>query len=160
MDTLLNDLRYALRQPSVCRWRGRAFTNDEHVPAGRDAPLAVVVSYRTWTTWTTMSGRDPNILGKTLHIAETPVTTTIVGVAAPALDFPHGPDFWLNFRVSPQDVSHSFGTTAMRYRESNTPRSVDVSVFIGPRCGRAGVRPRTNPRSTKRSSSSGRFAMT
>ncbi len=87
--------------------RGRAFTHDEHVAGGRDAPLAVVVSYRTWTT---LFGRDPAIIGKTIRIAEAPVTTTIVGVASPALDLPHDTDFWLNFRTNPQDVAHVFAT--------------------------------------------------
>ena len=87
--------------------RGRAFAHADHVASGRDAPLALVVSYRTWTT---LFGRDPNILGKTVRIAEAPVTTTIVGVASPALDYPRGTDFWLNFRTSPQDVAHVFGT--------------------------------------------------
>ncbi|HWF84104.1 MAG TPA: ADOP family duplicated permease [Vicinamibacterales bacterium] len=86
--------------------RGRGFTHDEHAASGRDAPMAVVASYRTWTT---LFGRDPNVIGKAIRIAEAPVTITVVGVASPALDLPQGTDFWFNFRTTPQDVAHVFG---------------------------------------------------
>jgi putative ABC transport system permease protein len=87
--------------------RGRAFTHEEHVPGGRDAPLAVVASHRAWTT---LFGSDPHIVGKPIRLAEAPVTITIVGVASPALDVPHATDFWFNLRVGPQDVAHIFAT--------------------------------------------------
>jgi putative ABC transport system permease protein len=87
--------------------RGRVFTHEEHVPGGRDAPLALVASYRAWTS---LFGSDPAILGKTVRLVEAPVAITLVGVASPSLDLPHGSDFWFNMRLNPQDVSHVFGT--------------------------------------------------
>jgi putative ABC transport system permease protein len=85
--------------------RGRAFTHDEHVPGGRDAPLAVILSHHAWTT---LFGSDPGVIGATLRVAEAPITTTVVGIASPALDLPHGTDLWLNARMDPQDVAHGF----------------------------------------------------
>jgi putative ABC transport system permease protein len=85
--------------------RGRAFTHEDHVPGGRDAPLALVASYRAWTT---LFGSDPAIVGKPVRLVEAPAAITVVGIASPALDLPHGSDFWFNLRVPPQDVSHVF----------------------------------------------------
>jgi putative ABC transport system permease protein len=87
--------------------RGRAFSAEEHTPAGRDAPLALVVSDRAWTN---LFGRDPTVLGRAIRIAELRSTVTIVGVAPPALDLPHGTDFWLNLRTDPGGVAHNFRT--------------------------------------------------
>src|SRR4029453_6181008 len=35
-----------------------------------------------------------------------PVAITVIGVASPLVDLPHGVDFWFNGRISPQDVAH------------------------------------------------------
>jgi putative ABC transport system permease protein len=78
---------------------GRAFTHDEHLPAGRDAPSAAVLSHRAWTT---LFDADPNVIGRTIRIAEAPVATSVVGVAPAALDLPHGTDLWVNARLSPR----------------------------------------------------------
>jgi putative ABC transport system permease protein len=85
--------------------RGRAFTHDEHLVAGRDAPFAVILSDRAWLT---LFGRDPDIVGKSIRMAEAPAAVTVVGVASPALDLPRGTDFWFNLRLAPDDVSHGF----------------------------------------------------
>jgi putative ABC transport system permease protein len=83
--------------------RGRSFTREEHVPAGRDAPLFAVISDAAWQR---LFGRDPNLVGKSIRIAEVPVGITVVGVASPLVDLPHAVDFWFNGRISPQDVAH------------------------------------------------------
>lgn len=97
--------------------RGRAFTHDEHLVTGRNAPLLVVASHRAWTS---LFGSDPHIVGRAIRIAEAgPVTITIVGVAPSAIDLPHGTDFWFNNRASPQGVAHTFDTI-LRLRPDTT----------------------------------------
>jgi len=83
--------------------QGRSFRPGEHVSAGRDAPISLVVSDAAWAR---LFGRDPAIVGKTVRIAELPVLTTVIGVASPLVDLPHAVDFWFNGRTTPQDVGH------------------------------------------------------
>jgi hypothetical protein len=66
-------------------------------------PAAIVVSHHAWID---LFGSDPNIIGKTIRFAE--FSGTAVGVAARDLDMPIGADFWVNVRVSPQDVNHVY----------------------------------------------------
>lgn len=82
---------------------GRSFLPEEHVPAGRDAPFFLVVSHSAWLR---LFGGDPSIVGKAIRIAESPVTTTVVGVAPRDFELPKGVDFWFNGRNSPTDVAH------------------------------------------------------
>jgi putative ABC transport system permease protein len=89
--------------------RGRAFTPEEHAPAGRDAPFFLVVSDAAWTR---LFGRDPAIIGKSIRIAELPVSMTIVGVASPLLQLPPNVDFWFNGRTTPQAVNHNYNVVA------------------------------------------------
>jgi putative ABC transport system permease protein len=89
--------------------RGRAFTHEEHMPAGRDAPFFLVVSDAAWTR---LFGRDPAIIGKNIRIAELPVSMTIVGVASPLLQLPPSVDFWFNGRTTPQAVNHNYNVVA------------------------------------------------
>jgi predicted permease len=84
---------------------GRAFSSDEHVPSGREAPTSVIISTRLWTS---MFGRDRGVIGRPLHLAEFSGASTIVGVASPDLDMPHGADAWINLRLSPSDGGHGF----------------------------------------------------
>jgi putative ABC transport system permease protein len=88
---------------------GRAFTPEEHVPAGRDAPFFLVLSDGAWSR---LFGRDPSIVGKSARIAELPVAVTVVGVASPLLQLPSNVDFWFNGRSSPRDESHVFNVVA------------------------------------------------
>jgi putative ABC transport system permease protein len=97
--------------------RGRAFTHEEHLPGGPSAPIAIVLSYRAWRT---MFGGDPKIVGQTIRIAEAPVTTTVVGVAAPGVDLPAGTDFWFNSRFDPQSPAHGF-VGLLRMKPGTTP---------------------------------------
>ncbi len=69
---------------------GRGFTAADFVPSGQNAPVSLIISYRLWAD---MFGRDPAIVGKTLHFVELPGSTTIAGVGSPEMDFPHGTDF-------------------------------------------------------------------
>lgn len=88
---------------------GRTFTHEEQVSAGRDAPFFLVVSDAAWTR---LFGRDPGIIGKSVRIAELPVTVTIVGIASPLLQLPPNVDFWFNSRSSPRDEAHGFNVIA------------------------------------------------
>jgi putative ABC transport system permease protein len=88
---------------------GRTFTHEELVPAGRDAPFFLVVSDAAWTR---LFGRDPGIIGKSVRIAELPVSVTIVGVASPLLQLPPTVDFWFNSRSSPTNEAHVFSVIA------------------------------------------------
>ena len=87
--------------------RGRTFTDQDHVIAGRDAQTFAIVSDRAWSN---LFGRDPGILGRTIRIAEIRSGVTIIGIAPPTLDLPLGTDFWINFRTNPTDVAHVFLT--------------------------------------------------
>lgn len=68
-----------------------------------DGPPVIVISHRIWRD---MFGSDPAIAGKPIRFAE--VTTTIVGVAHPDFDTPHGADYWFSRRWNPNDIGHSF----------------------------------------------------
>jgi putative ABC transport system permease protein len=82
---------------------GRAFTRAEHAPG---APSVVVLSNRLWRD---LFGSDPSIVGKSMRIANgPPQPATIVGVAPPELDMPHGAGFWVNFSITPQSTGHGF----------------------------------------------------
>lgn len=84
---------------------GRGFTHEDHVPSGANAPTAAIVSYRLWST---MFGRDPSIVGRSLRIVELPAGAHIVGVASPEMDLPHGTDLWTAARVDPRGFGHGF----------------------------------------------------
>ncbi len=84
---------------------GRAFSDDDHVNPGRDAPTSVVISTRLWTS---MFGRDRGVVGRPLRLSEFAGATTIVGVASPELDMPHGTDAWINIRLPPNAGNHVF----------------------------------------------------
>lgn len=85
--------------------RGTGFRHEDFLRSGPNAPMALVVSYRAWTE---MFGRDPAVVGRVVRIAEAPVVNTIVGIAGPELDLPHGTDFWFASRTDPHDISHGY----------------------------------------------------
>ena len=84
---------------------GRAFTSDEHRGGPGVTTSAIVVSHRAWVQ---RFGRDPNIVGKAIRIADFPADLIVTGVAAPEMDFPAGTDFWVNGRYNDLDGSHNF----------------------------------------------------
>ncbi len=84
---------------------GRAFTDGDHVNPGRDAPTSVVISTRLWAS---MFGRDRGVIGHALRLSEFAGTATIIGVASPDLDMPHGTDAWINIRLPPNAGNHVF----------------------------------------------------
>jgi putative ABC transport system permease protein len=86
---------------------GRGFTHDEHVRIQGNVLPSLVVSYATWKT---LFDSDPDIVGKRVKVAEGPAAVTIVGVAAPDIDLPHGTQFWFNLRNGPRDINHTYGT--------------------------------------------------
>ena len=101
---------------------GAAFTHEQQVPTNGQGPGPAPVIVMSHRVWREMFGSDPQIVGKTVRFAE--ISTTVVGVASPDLDLPHGADFWANGRLRPQDVGHAFdaivrvkpGTTLQRLR--------------------------------------------
>jgi predicted permease len=64
---------------------------------------STVISYQVWQD---IFGHDPAIIGKQLHFG--PLTSTVVGVAPPDFDVPHGAGFWFSFGLDPQGQNHSF----------------------------------------------------
>ena len=84
---------------------GPGFTHDDFVPSGPGAPTALVLSNRIWTT---MFGRDPSIVGRSVQIVDMPAGARVAGVAPPEIDLPHGTDFWLAARVDPRGFGHGF----------------------------------------------------
>ena len=100
---------------------GRAFTHEEHLVSGPNAPFVIVLSHRAWRT---IFGGDPAIVGRTIRLVEVSAATTVVGVAAPGVDLPVGTDCWFNFRLDWQNPGHGFvgllrmrpGTTLARVR--------------------------------------------
>jgi putative ABC transport system permease protein len=69
---------------------GRAFTRDEDVPG---APRLAILSYGMWET---EFGGDRNILGRSITIADAPVT--VIGVMPASFEFP-GPEFELYTQI-------------------------------------------------------------
>ncbi len=65
---------------------GRGFTPDDERPG---APPVVVLTYSVWQD---RYGKDPSILGKTIHINDVPAT--VVGVMPPGKRFPEETDLW------------------------------------------------------------------
>ena len=91
---------------------GTGFTDRDFVPSGAGAPTALILSYSLWVG---RFARDPAIAGKTLRIAEFPGQATVVGVAPPAVDLPHGTDIWFAQRIDPRETGHLFaGVLRMR----------------------------------------------
>jgi putative ABC transport system permease protein len=101
---------------------GRGFIHDDFVPSGPGAPTALVISNRLWTT---MFGRDPSIVGRSLQIVDMPAGARVAGVAPAEIDLPHGTDFWIAARVDPRGFGHGFdgflrlrpGTELERFRD-------------------------------------------
>ena len=79
---------------------GRPFTEQEDLPGG---PKVVVISNALWKT---RYGGDPDIIGKTLLLADEPYT--IVGVLGPAFHTDPPSDMWLPLQADPasQDQGH------------------------------------------------------
>lgn len=96
--------------------QGSGFTPESFQNNG--PPLAVI-SYRVWRDH---YGSDPAIVNKPIRFAE--FSTTIIGVAHPDFDTPHGGDYWFGNRLNPTGVGHIYegylrikpGTTAERLK--------------------------------------------
>lgn len=94
---------------------GRTFTADEHRPGTR-LPLNVILSSRAWERY---FGRDPEIVGKPMRIAELTQGIRVIGVAPAELDLPHGVDVWFNLRLAERDETH-FLNTVVRLRSGSS----------------------------------------
>jgi putative ABC transport system permease protein len=95
---------------------GRSFTGEEYQPIQGVWATAIVVSHRAWLQH---FGSDPGIIGKTVRFQEFGRPLTVVGVAAPEMDFPHDTDFWTNSRPGELDNSHNY-LTIVRLRPDAT----------------------------------------
>ena len=76
---------------------GRTFFPAEDVP-GKN--LVCVLSYGLWQR---RFGSDPTILGRTLTLDN--ISTEVVGIMAPAFDFPKTTDIWIPLGLDPQKTS-------------------------------------------------------
>jgi putative ABC transport system permease protein len=85
----------------------------EHMP--NNAPPPVVISHRVWRDH---FGSDPAIVGKPIRFAEFP--STILGVAHPDFDTPHGANYWFGLRLNPTGVGHIY-EGYMRVKPGTTP---------------------------------------
>lgn len=94
---------------------GRTFTHEHHVTGG---PAGVVLSHHVWRE---MFGSDHSVIGRTLRFAE--AAMTVVGVAAPDFDIPHGTDFWSNLQLDPQSIVHNL-EGYLRVRSDAAPARV------------------------------------
>jgi putative ABC transport system permease protein len=94
---------------------GQGFSHAQFV--GR-APPVVIISYRVWQD---LFGGDRAVIGKPIRFSE--ITTTIVGVAAPDFDTPHGAGFWFNISLDPQGVNHSFEAYMRLHDGTNLERA-------------------------------------
>lgn len=95
---------------------GRAFNQEEHQPVQDLWATAVLVSHRAWMRY---FGGDPGIVGRTIRLADIARPLSVVGVAAPEMDFPEGTDLWLNSRPPELDDSHNY-LTVVRLRPGNS----------------------------------------
>lgn len=72
---------------------GRSFTTEDDEVA---APRVAVISHGLWVR---VFGRDRSIVGRTmavkLDVDRPPIPLEVVGVAAPAFDYPRGSDIWV-----------------------------------------------------------------
>lgn len=82
---------------------GRGFTDEEHVPAGRDAPTSTVLSYRAWMM---VFGGDRAVVGRAIRVPDLLGTVTVVGIASPNLDLPRDTDLWFSLRTPAHDQGH------------------------------------------------------
>ncbi len=94
---------------------GQGFSHGQFV--GRAPPVAVI-SYRVWQD---LFGGDRAVIGKPIRFSE--ITTTIVGVAAPDFDTPHGAGFWFSFPLDPLGVNHSFEAYMRLHDGTNLERA-------------------------------------
>ena len=85
---------------------GRGFTKEEDRPNGGNV---VVVSGGLWKR---KYGADPNLLGKSISIANLPYT--VVGVTSPEFDTDPATDLWIPYQFDPNDrnQAHFFGSAA------------------------------------------------
>lgn len=78
---------------------GRIFASEEDRP---DGPAVAVLSYSLWSQ---RFGSDPNIVGATIHLDDTPCT--VVGVMPPGFHFPDPDDvLWIPMAMTPAQLSN------------------------------------------------------
>ena len=102
---------------------GRAFLPEEHA---RNAPRAVVLSYRFWQQ---RFGSDPRLVGTAIVLDGTPAT--VVGVAPPWLTYPEGNDLYSPKRWGPNeenDRRSSFMYAVGRLKLGVTPAQAQAEL--------------------------------
>jgi putative ABC transport system permease protein len=91
---------------------GPGFAEGDFAPSGAGAPTTLVLSYSLWAS---RFGRDPAIVGSTVHIVELGGQATVVGVASPSVDLPHSTEIWFAQRIDARETGHVYaGILRMR----------------------------------------------
>jgi putative ABC transport system permease protein len=94
---------------------GQGFSHGQFVA---NAPPVVIISSRVWQD---LFGGDRTVIGKPIRFSG--LTTTIIGVAAPDFDTPHGAGFWFNISLDPLGVNHSFEAYMRLHGGTNLERA-------------------------------------
>ena len=91
---------------------------------GPKAPSVVVLTYRFWSN---VLGRDPSVIGKTVHLGgvEGDRTGTIIGVLEPSVPYPQETEIIANVSSSP----HHLGATMVTER---THRMTELFARLAP----------------------------
>ena len=103
---------------------GRTFVSGEDTPGGT---VAAVLSHHLWEN---EFGGDPRLLGATVRLNGAPAT--VVGMAAPEMDFPDRADVWtatiFDFGRLPMEQAAFFDTTIARLKPGVTLTQADARI--------------------------------
>ena len=100
---------------------GRDFDSSDEAPG---APPVTILNYRLWAN---RYGRNPAIIGQTVHINDVP--TLVIGVMGPDFDFPHHRvDMWMPLSPGRAPLGAATGTTTEVFQK-RTLRFNGATVF-------------------------------
>jgi hypothetical protein len=100
---------------------GRDFASSDEVPG---APPVTILNYRLWAN---RYGKNPAVIGQTIHINDVP--TVVIGVMGPDFEFPHHRvDMWLPLAPARAPLGAATGTTTEIFQNRRL-RFNGASVF-------------------------------
>jgi predicted permease len=91
---------------------GRFFRKGEAAPWGANASGAAVPLVLSHRAWQRDFGGDSSVIGKTLRSPKMGWAMSVVGVAPPGLDYPHGVEFWIAAEYASIDLVARLQPTA------------------------------------------------